>query len=242
MSLLESVIAHAARRVERLKRETPVEALRALPHYGRVPHGLTGLLTAPAPRRVAEVRFAGPESGFRVPRGRAVAEEAARWARAAVQGGANAVAVWTERNFHAGDWSHVDAVREAAPEITLIARDIVVDAYQLELARAHGADAVTLWGAVLGARTAELADAAHALGLGVVIAARNAAQLELARAARADVVLALARDLGAAAEDPAGARLVADRGRGLVVFMEAASSEAFVAARGGDVWAAADLG
>ncbi len=235
MSLLEGIIAHARRRVERLKREVPAEKLRAAPLYARPPRGLAGLLVPMGARRVAEVRFASPECGFRVPRGQATAEEAARWARAGVKGGAQAVSVMTERHFHAGDWSHVTAVRAALPEVCLIARDIVIDPYQLELARAHGADAVTLWGAVTGAHTAAMVDAARARGLGVVIEALNAAQLETA-------VLALARDLDAAAVDPRAARLVLARARGLTVFVEAASSEVLTASPGVDVWAAADLG
>jgi indole-3-glycerol phosphate synthase len=242
VSLLEGIIAHARRRVERLKREVPAEKLRAAPLYARPPRGLAGLLVPMGARRVAEVRFASPECGFRVPRGQATAEEAARWARAGVKGGAQAVSVMTERNFHAGDWSHVTAVRAALPEVCLIARDIVIDPYQLELARAHGADAVTLWGAVTGAHTAAMADAARVRGLGVVIEALNAAQLETARDARAEAVLALARDLDAAAVDPRAARLVLARARGLTVFVEAASSEVLTASPGVDVWAAADLG
>jgi indole-3-glycerol phosphate synthase len=140
VSLLEGIIAHASRRVERLKRETPAEKLRLSELYQRAPRGLAGLLRPLGARRVAEVRFASPECGFRVPRGQATAEEAARWAREAVARGAHAVSVMTERNFHAGDWSHVSAVRAALPDVCLIARDIVVDPYQLELARANGAN------------------------------------------------------------------------------------------------------
>jgi len=242
VSLVEGIIAHARRRVERLRRETPEEKLRLSPLYERAPRGLQALLSTPGARRVAEVRFASPEAGFRVPRGSATAEEASRWARAGVKGGAQAISVMTERNFHAGDWSHLSAAREALPDICLIARDVLLDPYQLELARAHGADAVVLWGAVTGAHTAAFADAARALGLGVVVEALNPAQLEIARDARADAVLALGRDLDAAAAAPGAARLIVGRARGLPVFVEAVTTEALLASPGVDVWAAVDLG
>lgn len=242
MSLLDNAVAHAERRVERLKREMPLERLRELPLYSRKPQGLAALLAAKSPRRVAEIRFASPEVGFRVPRGQATAAEAARWARAAADAGAAAISVVVERHFHAGDWSHVAAVREALPDAVLIARDFTLDEHQLELARAHGADGVALWGAVSGARTAALADAARALGLGVVAEARNVPQLELAREARPDALLASAVDLEAVRVDPDGARLVVNRARELPVFLEVATAEALAAARGEDVWAAADLG
>jgi len=118
----------------------------------------------------------------------------------------------------------------------------VVDEHQLELARAYGADAVTLSGAVSGARTTALAGTARVLGLGVFVEARSAGHVELARAAKPDALLAAARDYAAVTVDPAGARIAVLRAHDLPVFLEAATSEDLVAARGADVWAAADLG
>jgi indole-3-glycerol phosphate synthase len=241
VNLLEKIIAHSARRVDRLRRERPVEKLRESELYERIPRGLKALLEPPGPRRVAEVRFASPECGLRVPRGFDTAEEAVRWARVGVKNGARAVSVVAERNFHAGSWDHVSAVRAALPDVCLIGRDIYFDPYQLELARAHGVDAVTLWGAVTGARTAELAQAARALGLGVVVEALNAAQLESAQDARPDAVLAIARDVDAAAVVPT-ARALFEFPPGPTMFYEVATTEDLDASPIPDVWAAADLG
>lgn len=242
MSLLGGIVAHVARRVAQMKRETSVEALRERPLYARVPSGLAPLLTAAAPRRVAEVRFATPEYGFRVPRGTATAEVAASLAAAALRRGAAAVAVLVERNFHGGDWEHLAAARAALPLACLIARDFVLDEYQLELARAHGADAVTLAGAVAGARAPALAEAARALGLGVVAEARNAAQLEVAREARPDVLLVAARDARTSLPDLSAARELAPLAGDLPLFVEITSDhELEEAARLGGVWLTADL-
>ncbi len=240
MSLVAAMAAHAARRAARLKREAAAEDPREL--VRREPRGLAQLLARPTPRRVAEVRFASADEGFRVPREQANAEEAALRARAASAGGAHAISVWTERHFHAGDWTHLSAARRALPDAVLIARDLVVDEYQLDLARARGADAVTLWGAVSGQTTPALAAAARARGLGVIVEAANAAQLELARLCGADAVLAPSRPPGRPAPDMSAARAVAARGRGLPVFIEAETSEGLVSVRTLDAWAPADLG
>jgi indole-3-glycerol phosphate synthase len=159
--------AHAARRVARLRREEPVESLRARPLYARPARDLAPALIPGA--RIVEIKFADPAGGFLVPRESATAEEAARRAAAAAAAGAGAVAVWTERNFHAGDYAHLDAVRAACPDLLLIARDLVTDLWQVERARAGGADAVELNPELLGAALPATAAAVRALGMTPVI-------------------------------------------------------------------------
>lgn len=165
MTGLAGMAAHAARRVERLKKEEPVESLRARPLYARLARDMA---LAFRPRaRIAEVRFAEPGKGLLVIR--ATPEEAARLAFDAEKSGAAAVAVWVERNFHAGDYSHLEAARADCPDLLLIARDLVVDVWQLERARAAGADAVELNPDILGPALNATAAAARELGLAPVV-------------------------------------------------------------------------
>lgn len=163
MTGLAGMAAHVARRVERLKKEEPVEALRARPLYARVAHALPDHFKNG--NRVAEVRFADAEGGLLVPREKATAEEAAARAAAAQKNGAEAVAVWVERNFHAGDYAHLEAAREACPDLFLIARDLVLDVWQIERARAAGADGVELDPELLGPALPATAAAVRGLGL-----------------------------------------------------------------------------
>lgn len=163
MSALGGMAAHAARRVERLKRDEPVESLRARPLYVRVPRAAAAALAPGA--KVAELAFAAPERGLLVPREKATPEEAARFAAEAEKSGAVAVAVWVERNFHAGDYSHLEAAREACPRLILIARDVVVDPWQIERCRAAGADALELMPELLRETLPAVAAAVRALGL-----------------------------------------------------------------------------
>lgn len=155
---LAGIAAHAAKRVARLSAETPLEELARRPLYARAP--------APVPLEpgvaVHEIRFADPQRGFLVPREQATPEEAARRAAAS---GAAVVAVWVERNFHAGDWTHLEAVRAGMPGAVLIARDFVVDRWQLSRARAAGADGIELIEPVLGPAFGAFAAAARELGL-----------------------------------------------------------------------------
>lgn len=163
MTGLAGMAAHVARRVERLKKEDPVESLRARPFYARVARELPEYFKRGV--SVVEIRFADPQGGLLVPRENATPEEAARRAAAAGQDGADAVAIWVERNFHAGDYSHLEAARAACPNLILIARDIVLDVWQLERARAAGADAVELNPEVLGPALGATAAAVRGLGL-----------------------------------------------------------------------------
>lgn len=161
MSELAGRAAHAARRVEKLKAQQPVEALRALPGYARTPRDFGPALSG----IVMDLRFAEPGIGLLVSGGEVTAEYAARRAVSAVGRGATGLGVWTERNFHAGDYSHLDAVRAAVPDALLAMLDYVVDAWQLERARAGGADAVLLIPDLLGPRLDRMIASARALGL-----------------------------------------------------------------------------
>lgn len=153
--------SHAARRVERLKIEQPVEHLRAQLGYTRTPRDFSPAFSGIA----MDLRFAEPGIGLLVSGGEVTAEYAARRALSSVGRGATGLGVWTERNFHAGDYLHLDAVRAAVPDALVVMMDYVIDPWQLERARAGGADAVLLIPEVLGPYLERMLAAAHALGL-----------------------------------------------------------------------------
>lgn len=154
---LIGIAAHVAKRVQRLSQEEPVQKLAERALYARVPCPVVF-----AGEKLYEVCFADPEEGLLVAKEQATPEEAARRAAA---GGAEMVAVWVERNFHAGDWTHLEAVRAALPRARLIARDYVVDPWQLVRARAAGADAVELIEPLLKSAFKPFAAAAREIGL-----------------------------------------------------------------------------
>lgn len=161
MDDIKGMAAHAARRVERLKADQPVEVLRARPLYARPPRDFAPALAGV----VSDLRFAEPGIGLLVSGGEVTVEYAAKRAVSAVGRGATGIGVWTERNFHAGDYAHLDAAREACPDALIAMMDYVVDPWQLERARAGGADAVLLIPELLGPYLERMTAAARALGL-----------------------------------------------------------------------------
>ena len=149
MDTRSGMAAHAQRRVERLKAAEPIEELRKRPLYARVPSDFTPALKG---RVIALDMTHTPEAAVRL-------------ASEALGAGAKGLAVWVERNFHAGDYSHLDAIRTAFPDVPLLMMDFVIDPWQLERARAGGADAVLLDPALLGPFAERLVKASWALGL-----------------------------------------------------------------------------
>lgn len=182
-------------RVERWKRERPEETLGYSPLYKRKPLSLERALEGTAPRVIAEVKFASPSGGFLREPGSATAAEAARIARAYRDAGAAAISILTEPEYFSGDPSFLKAAREALPDAVLLMKDFFIDVYQLELARACGADAVLLIAALLGPRLHEMLFSARARGLSTLVEVHDEAEAEAALKCTADVIGVNNRDL-----------------------------------------------
>jgi indole-3-glycerol phosphate synthase len=148
-------------------------------------------------------------------------------ALAYLDGGAAAISVLTDQHFFGGRLDYLEKVRGAVP-LPLLRKDFVVDAYQIDEARAWGADAVLLIvAAFAGAdrvpRLTALRERAAALGLDTLVEVHDEAELEVALASGADLVGVNNRDLRSfevdlavterlAARTPAGILLVAESG------------------------------
>jgi indole-3-glycerol phosphate synthase len=121
--------------------------------------------------------------------------DAASIAREYAAAGAVAISVLTEPNHWGGSIEDLVAVREAV-DVPILCKDVIVDEYQLVQARAAGADAVLLIAEALDdASLRLLIDRAHALGLGVLVEAHEAAAFGRAVATGAAVVGVNARNL-----------------------------------------------
>jgi indole-3-glycerol phosphate synthase len=189
------IALHVAQRVGKLKNERPIKALRASPLYGRTPSSFAEAFTGIGPRVIAEIKFASPSEGMLAPGLAPSTAEAVRVADAYLAAGAAALSVLTERNFFAGDYAHLTAVRECHPRALILMKDFMIDAYQFELARACGADAVLLIVALLGGRLADMLERARAAGLAALVEVHTRAELEQARAAGAELIGVNNRDL-----------------------------------------------
>jgi indole-3-glycerol phosphate synthase len=209
--VLERIGQRTQKRIDRLKRLIPIEALREERLYRRVPRSLRKAIFLKATSIIAEVKFSSPSKG--VLRAGASASLAVEIARQYVAAGACAVSVLTEPEFFAGDHAYLTAVREADPDVCLLMKDFFIDEYQLELARACGADAILLIASLLGPRLADMARASQALGLSTLIEVHNEIEAEAALACGVDVLGVNNRNLRTLKTDLEVARRLSDLAR-----------------------------
>ncbi|MCI1190869.1 indole-3-glycerol phosphate synthase TrpC [Calidifontimicrobium sp. SYSU G02091] len=136
---------------------------------------LRGRVGAGRPAVIAEVKKASPSKGVLrehfVP-----AEIAASYARH----GAACLSVLTDAPFFRGAPAYLEQAR-AACALPVLRKDFIVDAYQVDEARAMGADCILLIAACLDdAQMAALEAQALALGMAVLVEVHDAAELDRA--------------------------------------------------------------
>jgi indole-3-glycerol phosphate synthase len=162
-------------------------------------------------RLIAEVKFASPSAG---PLSRAL--DCPARARAYAASGAAMVSVLCDGPFFDGGFDDLAAARAALDAagllVPLLAKEFVLDAIQIDVARAQGADAVLLIARIVsGAELAALVAAARERGLTPFVEVADEAELEVALAARAEVIGVNVRDLDTLAMDAARAARVLAR-------------------------------
>ncbi len=154
-------------------------------------------LARPGLHLVAEVKRSSPSAGSIAASG---LDPVAR-ARAYEAGGASVVSVLCEPHWFGGSVEDLRAVR-AAVAIPVLAKEFVVDARQLPVLRAAGADLVLLLAALHPARRlADLVARARDLGLEPLVEVHADRELDAALASGARIVGVNARDLRTLAVD-----------------------------------------
>ncbi|MGY5764445.1 indole-3-glycerol phosphate synthase TrpC [Brachybacterium sp. DNPG3] len=139
---------------------------------------------------IAEVKRASPSKGEL-----ATIPEPAVLAGTYADSGASAISVLTEERRFRGTLADLDAVRERVA-VPVLRKDFVVDPYQVDEARAHGADLVLLIVAALeDAQLAELDAQIRELGMQSLVETHTPEELERALALDAGIVGVNARDL-----------------------------------------------
>ena len=189
MTILERILDHKRRELDRARRAAPPAEPARRPE---APRGFReALRRGPRPRIVAELKRRSPSRGEIRPDFDPIA-----CARAYAGAGAAALSVLTDERFFGGSLDHLERVRAEVP-LPLLRKDFLIDPWQVDEARAHGADAVLLIVAALGRDAlAGLLARARELGLDALVEVHDEAELEAALAAGADLVGINNRDLG----------------------------------------------
>src|SRR4029077_19474404 len=191
---LEQVIAERRRDVAAARLAMPDEQVRAMAQVGPM-RPFDQLYQAIRYRQsslavIAEVKRISPASGVLVENFDPVAQ-----AKRYVAAGATAISVLTESRHWGGSLDDLVAIR-AAVSVPLLAKDVIVDAYQIFQARAAGADAVLLIAEALDdALLRDFVSITKRLGMSALVEAHEAIAFGRGVASGAQVVGVNARNL-----------------------------------------------
>ena len=189
--ILDRILTAKREEVAGRRESAPVSALRNRPLYAAPRRPFSGALAAAsAPAVIAELKRASPS------RGTIRAEyDVAELARGYACSGAAALSVLTDGPVFGGALEDLALAREASG-LPCLRKDFVVDPYQIEEARAWGADAVLLIvAAVDPARGVSLLAAAREAGLDVLVEVHDETELAWAAGAGATLIGINNRDL-----------------------------------------------
>ena len=209
MNKLEEICAFKREEVAARKAQTPYADLIHAQDRQTAPRGFEAALREKAQTEfalIAEIKKASPSKGL-IRENFRPAEHAFAYA----EGGAACLSVLTDENYFQG---HADYLVEArsAVDLPVLRKDFMVDEWQIEEARALGADAVLLIvAALIDADLRLFEKAARALGMDVLVEVHDAEELQRALTLETRLIGVNNRDLRSFTTDLATTeRLVAD--------------------------------
>jgi len=189
VTILDEILLRKRTEVELAKAEISAGEMEQLARARDEPtRGFrAALLSSQPPRIIAEIKRRSPSKGEI----RANFDPVA-CAKAYADNGAAAISVLTDEQYFGGHLDFLDLVRANVP-LPLLRKDFIVDAYQIDEARARGADAVLLIVAAFDTSDRETAlgvlrDRARRLGLDVLVEVHDEQELEIALAIGSDLL------------------------------------------------------
>lgn len=183
--ILNKIAETTKERVEKLKRKTPLEDMKAqaLSMETNTGFPFEKALAREGMSFICEVKKASPSKGL-------IAEQfpyvdiAVEYEKA----GADAVSVLTEPAYFMGHNDYLSEIGRAV-NIPLLRKDFTVDQYMIYEAKTIGADAVLLICSILSqAQLEEYMGISRELGLSALVEAHDEGEIEMARAAGARII------------------------------------------------------
>lgn len=183
--ILDKLAASTRVRVDRLKKEKPLAAVKAeaLAIVPEKPFCFEKALKKEDIAFICEVKKASPSKGL-------IASDFpyVHIAKDYEAAGADAISVLTEPEYFLGRDAYLSAIKKAV-NLPVIRKDFTIDPYQIYEARIIGADAVLLICALLDTETLkEYIRIADSLGLTALVEAHDEAEIHSALAAGARVI------------------------------------------------------
>ena len=173
--ILEKIVWEKDREVASARERVPLLKLKEQVAELPAPRDFLAALRASCrkPAVIAEVKKASPSKGV-------IREDfdPEAIARGYAAGGASCLSVLTDKQFFQGGFEVLVQVRQVV-ELPLLCKDFILSPYQLDQARAAGADAALLIAAILTDQDmAYLLKVAKSLGLAVLVEVHDAEELE----------------------------------------------------------------
>ncbi len=181
--ILDKIVAAAKIRVEKSKKEKPLEILLKEIADKRASASFEKALSKKGISFICEVKKASPSKGLIC--------ENFRYKEIAVEyekAGADAISVLTEPDFFLGSNQYLKEIKEVV-QIPILRKDFIIDIYQIYESKALGADAVLLICAILSFEDLKkFLDTAHSLGMDCLVEAHDEEELNKALKANAKII------------------------------------------------------
>ncbi|MFY7728741.1 MAG: indole-3-glycerol phosphate synthase TrpC [Flavobacterium sp.] len=191
MNVLDNIIENKRKEVALLKAQRTLESFSKSPYFERQTFSLKEFVMASGFGIIAEIKRKSP-SGGDIKTDVNITEQAHFYE----QNGASGISILTDEAYFGGSINDILAAREAV-SIPLLRKEFIFDEIQLFEAKAAGADAVLLIGAVLQpVEAAHLTHVAQNLGLEVLYEVHTREEAALI-SAEVDLIAVNNRDLKA---------------------------------------------
>ncbi|MDO5048268.1 MAG: indole-3-glycerol phosphate synthase TrpC [Actinomycetaceae bacterium] len=144
MSVLEAIVKDVQADLKIREQQTSLKEIKERARRAPAPRNAIDALRGPGAVTVmAEIKRRSPDSGLL-----AEIPDPVGLALEFQEGGAAMISYPTERRHFAGSFAELEAVRRAV-DVPVLCKDMIISPYQIHEARAHGADMVLLFAAVL---------------------------------------------------------------------------------------------